>query len=145
MSVSSLAADSLYVALLLVVAVRSPRWWPSWAAAFQILSVTSHLMFLAAGKDIEFWAYIASMSVWNWLLFVALACGVYDRSMDDRRNRPVDARRKPIWQGAVILALTFAFTVWHTRAELSAERETNPAQPTRSNPARDAVLHLLGM
>lgn len=78
----------VFMAVLLVVALRS-RWvWPSWVAAFQLLILVTHLVFVARRGAIEPWAYISSVVIWTWLEIVALSFGVADAWVDGDLDRP---------------------------------------------------------
>jgi len=76
--VGVLVVGVAYLAVLLVVALRSRLWWPSWTAAFQSLIVASHVIFMARGGAIEPWAYTSSVIIWTWLQLIALTFGVFD-------------------------------------------------------------------
>jgi hypothetical protein len=69
---------AVYLAVLLVVAVRSEKWWPSWATAFQILIVLTHPMFVLMRKDINPWAYASGIVIWTWLQLIAIGFGIFD-------------------------------------------------------------------
>ncbi|MBW8304976.1 MAG: hypothetical protein K0M78_13830 [Brevundimonas sp.] len=65
------------IALLLYLLYRaafSRRWWPIFAAAFQLLIVATHFTF-AARLQLEQWAYFTAYYLWSWGVLVCLAAG----------------------------------------------------------------------
>lgn len=70
------AVGAVYLAILLVVAVRSEKWWPSWVAAFQLVLVASHPLFVIKRDSIQPWAYASGIVIWTWLELIAIGCGV---------------------------------------------------------------------
>ena len=72
-----LIVDFGFLALLVVLALASNRWWTSWAAAFQLLGVVTYVArmvdprvgALAPYKAVVIWSYliIASLAVGTWL------------------------------------------------------------------------------
>ncbi|MDE2488318.1 MAG: hypothetical protein KGO51_13065 [Alphaproteobacteria bacterium] len=81
------AADALLLALLGVVALRSRRYWPLAAAAFQLLAVVTHAATLV-DRHLGAWAYITANVIWTQLITMALAIGTYN---DWRARRQVAA------------------------------------------------------
>jgi hypothetical protein len=68
--------DALFLALLLCVALRSRKYWPLFAAAFQLLAVVTHAALLIDNK-VGAWAYITAGVIWTYLLLFALAFGTW--------------------------------------------------------------------
>jgi len=75
---TGLAVDGLFLALLLWVALRSRRYWPLFAAGFELLSVATHLARLI-DPGVRAWAYATADAIWTYLLLAALSFGVYRR------------------------------------------------------------------
>lgn len=108
-----IGVDSIFLAVLIIVAVRSDRWWPSWAAAFQFATVATRLLFMApAGHAIEVRAYLVSVVIWTWLLFIALGVGAFDRWSERNRQRDSQRRGRSALMQMTFLA-GFAFAVWY--------------------------------
>jgi hypothetical protein len=70
--------DILLLALLLAIALKSDRWWPMWAAAFQAMNVVVHLAVLADAK-IWGWAYFTGGAVFSYLVMLSLLVGALSR------------------------------------------------------------------
>lgn len=73
-----MVVDVLLLLALLFIALRSNRWWPMWACAFQALNVVLHFAMLA---DAVLWrraAWMAS-SCFSYLAMLALLCGALGR------------------------------------------------------------------
>lgn len=71
-----LAVDTLLLAFLLVLALVSDRFWPIWAAGFQIVGTLVHV---ARFVDIGIWpnAYATAEAFWAYPVLAALACGTW--------------------------------------------------------------------
>jgi len=69
-----MTVDILLLAVLLFLALRSDRWWPLWACAFQGLNVVLHFAVMA---DSKVWglAYFRASSVFSYLTMLALFVG----------------------------------------------------------------------
>jgi len=69
-----LVADLSLLALLIWVALRSPAWWPIFAAGFHLLAILTHL-----AKDLDrqlgAWAYISAQIIWGYLLAISIGVG----------------------------------------------------------------------
>jgi hypothetical protein len=61
-------------ALLLWIAMRSPRYWPLFAAGFQVLIVATHIG-RAIDPRITGWAYLTAQLVWAYLVLIAVGYG----------------------------------------------------------------------
>jgi hypothetical protein len=70
------ASDTAFFVLILVVALRSGRYWPLFAAAFQLLEVITHTASIVA-RHLSAWAYITANVIWTYLLLGSLAYGVW--------------------------------------------------------------------
>jgi hypothetical protein len=77
------AADLCFLVLLLWVAMRSPKFWPLPAAAFQLLAAITHVGKLA-DPNINRWAYFTAIVIWTYALFIALGVGVWNHWRAER-------------------------------------------------------------
>lgn len=71
-----LVTDTACFIFLAVLALRSNRYWPLWAAGFQLLAVITHgarLMDPSLGA----WAYVTAGVIWSYLVLFALAWGTW--------------------------------------------------------------------
>lgn len=70
-------ADVLLFILLLVIALRSSKFWPLFAAAFGFLDAITHV-----GKLVDLhvnqWAYLTAIVIWSYALFIALGIGTWN-------------------------------------------------------------------
>jgi hypothetical protein len=71
-----MAADLSLLTLLLWVALRANRFWPLWAAAFQLLGVITHVAIMA-DRTISGRAYYVAAVIWSYLVVIALAAGTW--------------------------------------------------------------------
>ncbi len=80
-----LYADLALLALLLVLALRSDRFWPMWATAFQLVLILVH-----AGSGFQTgnfaWAYYVALIFWSFPLMLTLAAGTW-----------LEARQRRLW------------------------------------------------
>jgi hypothetical protein len=79
-----LAVDAVYLALLTVVALASARYWPIFAAAFQLLGVVTHAA-RTLDDGVGDWAYATAGVIWTWLVILALGVGVAGCWLGPRR------------------------------------------------------------
>jgi hypothetical protein len=93
-----LLIDTGLFALFLLLAMRSRRFWPLFAAGFQLLAVVTHVArILDAG--VSGWAYITAGVVWGYLVIFAIGYGSwtaprrYAEIADDPENAPGATRR----------------------------------------------------
>ena len=68
------AVDAAYVLGLSVLALRSDRFWPLWAAAFMILEVIMHVAMLV-DHQVRARAYFIGMEIWSYLSLIPLGVG----------------------------------------------------------------------
>jgi hypothetical protein len=61
---------------LLVLALRSDRFWPMWAAAFQLVATMVHVGSMTQTGDFA-WAYYVALTFWTFPVFVALLAGTW--------------------------------------------------------------------
>lgn len=66
--------DLALLGLLIVIAMRSDRFWPLWAAGFQVVGTMIHL---ATFVQVDIWppAYVAAQGFWGWPVMAALFTG----------------------------------------------------------------------
>lgn len=69
--------DVLLLLLLVAVALRSSKYWPMSAAAFQLLAVLTHIAKLV-DQNVNQWAYITAIIIFTYLLVFALGVGVWN-------------------------------------------------------------------
>lgn len=75
---TGLTVDGGLLALLLFVALRTRRYWPLFAAAFELLSVLTHIARLV-DPGVRAWAYATADAIWTYLLLAVLAVGTLNR------------------------------------------------------------------
>ena len=75
---------------LLVLALRSDRFWPMWAAAFQLVGTMVHLGSMSQTGDFE-WAYYVALTFWTFPVFIALMAGTWFEGRN-RRAVGIEAR-----------------------------------------------------
>jgi hypothetical protein len=84
---ADLLVDVAYFALLAWVALRSDRWWPLWAAAFQLINVVLYVARLAderVGAKAPFMATV----IWSYLILIAVVVGVWTRDRTRTESLP---------------------------------------------------------
>lgn len=62
---------------LLVLALYSDRFWPMWAAAFQLVGTLVHGASSAQQTGDFAWAYFIALLFWSYPVFIALAAGTW--------------------------------------------------------------------
>lgn len=69
-----LGIDLGLLAFLIVLALKSDRFWPLWAAGFHVIGTSIHL---ATFVEVDIWppAYGAAQGFWAWPVLVALLTG----------------------------------------------------------------------
>lgn len=70
--------DTLLLAFLVALALRSHRFWPMAAAGFHFLTIATHGI-RVIDPTFDLWVYITAEIVWGYLLLAALASGVWGR------------------------------------------------------------------
>ena len=71
-----LAVDLLLLSYLIWLALRSDRFWPLYAAGFQVVGTTIHLARLA-DSNVFHSAYATAQVFWAYPVLLALAAGTY--------------------------------------------------------------------
>ncbi|GGE06139.1 hypothetical protein GCM10011529_10660 [Polymorphobacter glacialis] len=83
-----LVVDVLLFGGLLLLALKSDRFWPMWAAAFQLVGTMIH--FASMSQTGNGWAYFVALIFWTFPVFIALAVGTW---LEGRFRRDM-----PHWQ-----------------------------------------------
>lgn len=71
-----LIIDLALLGCLVVIALRSDRFWPMWAAAFQLVGTTVHLASMTETGDYA-WAYAIGLIFWSYPVLIALGVGTW--------------------------------------------------------------------
>jgi hydrogenase/urease accessory protein HupE len=66
--------DAALLVGLVVLALRSDRFWPMWAAAFQLVGTTVHVASMTETGDYA-WAYAVGLIFWSYPVLIALGVG----------------------------------------------------------------------
>ena len=69
-----LMVDVALLATLLVLALRSDRFWPMWATAFQLVGTTVHVASMTESSTYA-WAYAVGLIFWSYPVMIALMAG----------------------------------------------------------------------
>jgi len=72
-----LAVDILLLGVLAWIALRSSRYWPLFATAFQLLGVITHVAMMV-DRTVNPWAYITAGVIWSYLVMIPLAVGTWN-------------------------------------------------------------------
>ena len=68
------AIDILALLALILLAIRSDRFWPMWASAFHLLAVAVHTAVMMA-PQITPWGFATGAVFWAYPMLLALAIG----------------------------------------------------------------------
>src|SRR6185503_8366184 len=71
------SADVCVLALLVIISIRTSRYWPLVAAAFQLLLVLTHVARML-DPGIRNWAYATGQIIFTDLLQIAIGVGVWN-------------------------------------------------------------------
>ena len=74
---SAFVADVCLLVLLTAIALRTERYWPVAAAAFQLLGVVTHLARMV-DPGVMAWAYATAQVIWSQLLVAAIGVGAFN-------------------------------------------------------------------
>ncbi|WP_164156270.1 hypothetical protein [Sandarakinorhabdus rubra] len=74
--VGVLGVDMMVLAGLVVLALRSDRFWPMYAAAFQFVGTVVHMASFAEQGDFA-WAYAVGLIFWSYAVMAALVAGTW--------------------------------------------------------------------
>lgn len=80
-----LLIDVLLFFGLLALALRSDRFWPMWAAAFQLVGTMFHFARMFEAGDFA-WAYYIALIFWTYPVFIALGLGTWFEGRHRRRD-----------------------------------------------------------
>lgn len=83
------AADVVQLIVFLLVALKTRRWWPLFAAAIQLLMVLTHMARLM-DRSLGAWAYITGGVIWTYAL---LGCVLFG-GLTAWRARVLERRQK---------------------------------------------------
>lgn len=72
-----LSVDLVLLVLIGVIALRTERWWPLPAAAFQLLGVMTHAARIA-DQSVGGWAYITAGVIWSYALLITITVGAFN-------------------------------------------------------------------
>lgn len=75
---------------LLLLALRSDRFWPMWAAAFQLIATMVHVGSMTETGDFA-WAYYVALIFWTYPVVIALMAGTWFEGRN-RREWDLNAR-----------------------------------------------------
>ena len=70
-------ADSCLLLLLVGLALRTKRYWPLAAAAFQLLCVVTHIARIV-DPGVRAWAYATGQVIWSQWVFFAVGVGTWN-------------------------------------------------------------------
>lgn len=82
-----LVVDVLLFFGLLALALRSDRFWPMWAAAFQLVGTMFHFASMAETGDFA-WAYYVALIFWSYPVALSLGVGTWLEGRH-RRSAPL--------------------------------------------------------
>lgn len=69
-----LVIDTILLGIYLWLALRSRRFWPLFAAGFQLLAIVTHLA-MTLDRTVSGWAYLTAELVWSYLVLIAIGYG----------------------------------------------------------------------
>ncbi len=79
------ASDACLLLLLTWIAIRSPRYWPLFAAAFQLLCVIIHVARLI-DPGVRAWSYATGQVIFSQWVFLAVGVGTINTWRASRRQ-----------------------------------------------------------
>lgn len=74
--VGVLVVDIALLGGLLTLALRSDRFWPMWATAFQLVGTTVHVASMTEQGDFA-WAYAVGLIFWSYPVMITLMAGTW--------------------------------------------------------------------
>ncbi|HEX3699744.1 MAG TPA: hypothetical protein VHV27_03630 [Phenylobacterium sp.] len=83
------AVDAAFFLVLGAVALRSSRYWPIAAAAFQLLAVVTHAASVL-DRHLGGWAYLTAGIIWTQMVTLSLAVGTYNRWRERRQPAAIE-------------------------------------------------------
>jgi hypothetical protein len=91
---SLIIIDSCVSVFLVGLSLKSSRWWPLWAAAFNILAVFM-LVISAIDPKIRPYAYFVGEEMWDYLVLMALLFGALIEGRRELAAPPIYAASSP--------------------------------------------------
>ena len=82
--------DVAYLGLLIFIALRSRRFWPLFAAGFQLLSIMTHTMRMLDPK-VNGWTYATAIVIFTYLIMYAILFGIWGSWQERRRLKALAA------------------------------------------------------
>jgi hypothetical protein len=79
-----LAVDVCFFAAVVILALKCDRWWVLFAAAFQLVDLTTHAARIV-DPSLHGLAYLRGLAIWGYLSLAALVVGVW---LHARQTRP---------------------------------------------------------
>jgi hypothetical protein len=70
-------SDFAGFAVLVAIALRSRKFWPMFAAAFELLAVMTHVA-KTIDPELHQWAYLTAIIIWTYLILIALGVGTWN-------------------------------------------------------------------
>lgn len=88
--------DVAFFGVLVVIALKSTRYWPIWAAASQLVGTLTHLP-AVFGPSIPMETYASTQPFWAFPILAAIAWGTWEQVTGSRYGppRPTQGRREP--------------------------------------------------
>lgn len=80
--------DILLLVGLLMLALRSDRFWPLWACAFQLVGTTVHVASMTEQGNFA-WAYAVALIFWSYPVMLALMAGTWLEARFRTGNDPL--------------------------------------------------------
>jgi hypothetical protein len=68
--------DLGFLALLIFIALRTRRFWPLFAAGFQLLTIVTHTARMLDPK-VNGWTYATAVIIWSYMIMYAILFGVW--------------------------------------------------------------------
>lgn len=84
------SVDVAYLAILVFIALKSRRYWPMFAAGFQLLSIMTHTIRMV-DPQVNGWTYVTAMIMWTYLIMYAILFGVWGSWKARRQLRAMAA------------------------------------------------------
>ena len=78
---SAFASDVGLLVILVVISLRTPRYWPLAAAGFELLCVVTHVAKIV-DPGVYAWAYATAQVIFTQLVVVAIGVGVWNAWRD---------------------------------------------------------------
>jgi hypothetical protein len=86
-----LATDLPVLAIMVWIALRTRRWWPLFAAAFEFLAILTHTASMI-DRSLGNWAYVTAGVIWSYGMLLSVFVGTVNTMRLRARTRRDDAR-----------------------------------------------------